>query len=83
MINKTKLYLFSTLLMVSIFFISLWTLDISVAAINTPNVVLIGLWGEVTEPWIKYHQALYMAIFSFFLTILSVLMLKNNLVGLT
>ena len=71
-----NLYLFSSFILIGIYFITLWTLDISVAAINTPNTVLIGLWGEVNNPWLKYHQALHLNIIVFFLLTASLMMYK-------
>jgi len=77
---KTKLYLITTMILIGIYFITLWTLDISVAAIGLQGKgVMIGLWGEVTDPWLKYHQALYLNIITLFVMIISLVLYSKSL----
>lgn len=69
---KKEFYIITTIILTSIYFITLWTMDVSVGAMLTPGGKLFGIFG-IENPSIKYHQALYMNIVIFYLVIISLL----------
>lgn len=60
------------IVLVCLFIIGLWRIDVAVTCMNFENAQIAGLWGNV-DPIAEYHSGLFLAFMScFFLALIAI-----------